>query len=874
MILRIHVFFRLLFFQLFFCPLFSFGESSVEVFDNVEPTIAFIGNIEGFGSGVMVSPDGLILTNYHVVNSALPLTVKAKAKHDSGYVEREYKKITVYKVHPKYDLALVKIEDANGAVFPFLKLDKVNVETGSTCYVIGNPNGGNGEVMRNSITEGLISSNERLIKKLKYLQVSAATNPGNSGGAVVNSEGQLIGLVTLKSKEAESIAFAIPSSEFSLDEFVLSNEKKSNENQGQVYKQKGDDLYNYANSFYDYKTIVVYLKEALKFYELALSEMPNDGIINLKVGRVYFKINEYTSASPYLEKALTLSPKNVEILDMMGHVAEKKGETEQALKYWLKGAFLQEKDRTLCINSAATYQFIAGNHTQAAYLFKLFVLLDRGGVSGPREYELLGKSLNKIDPLVAKFIRDKKDQSDFSLSEYEKIQLRSQEIRDTNDKEITRNRQLELRDEQVFRKVFLRRTGKAPILDGWVSKKLEGEVTNIIPVFGGAYLAIATKELKSVILFDTLSAKSVKHLPVASNDFLMAAANDKLVVYHPKMRICETFSLISMKKEKAKRLKEEVAITLFEMGLNYPSKAFISYSKEMTRTSKRYYGFLNLHTMEIEPLTPVPHEDQHAFGPGFQRDYYGDSIEGTVNKDLTRVALWSESSSPKGFTFVKINKENNTCMVSYEHNDYGTLAISSDSNYTFSTGGTIFEKGNTILKQYRDLNLFRVIDGNFFIKNDSEKKQLSVCEIFSQTTLMSYDWPVEFKLSGSFVRKSLPIYKYVVASALLNRLTIYDDKTNQFYVHELFPQGMIKGLSNSINNKLVIQAGDTWKFNLLLPDGFSARLEDAPTGMVLKNGELTWKTPANASKGVVEILLGQRDSNGNENFRILKLQVL
>ena len=123
---------------------FATGLEPDEVFTRVSPCVVKFSNIEGSGSGVVLSKEGLIITNYHVVNAPLPLEVTAKVKLSTGKVEtKTFKNIEVYKVHPEYDLALVKVE-ADGALFAPAKLisKTSEIRTGQTCFAIGNPSGG------------------------------------------------------------------------------------------------------------------------------------------------------------------------------------------------------------------------------------------------------------------------------------------------------------------------------------------------------------------------------------------------------------------------------------------------------------------------------------------------------------------------------------------------------------------------------------------------------------------------------------------------------------------------------------------------------------------------------------------------------------
>jgi putative serine protease PepD len=175
---------------------------SVDIFFNLIPN-------QGMGSGVILTPDGYILTNSHVVLNADQLEVTTT----SG---KTYKAKLIGS-DPSKDVALIKITPAAGEQLPTIALaTSDNLQVGQSVYAIGNPFG-----LKSTLTTGIISSvgrtlrapNGRLIENV--IQTDAAINPGNSGGALLNSSGQLIGINTAifsPSGTSAGIGFAVPAS--------------------------------------------------------------------------------------------------------------------------------------------------------------------------------------------------------------------------------------------------------------------------------------------------------------------------------------------------------------------------------------------------------------------------------------------------------------------------------------------------------------------------------------------------------------------------------------------------------------------------------------------------------------------------------------
>ncbi len=158
---------------------------------------------QALGSGVIVSSDGYVLTNNHVVQGAQEITVIL-------YDKREFKGKVVGS-DDRTDLAVVKI---NATELPVLKFgESKNMKTGDIVLAIGNPFG-----LNQTITMGIVSavgrSNVGIADYEDFIQTDAAINPGNSGGALVNTNGQLIGINTAifsTSGGYMGIGFAIPS---------------------------------------------------------------------------------------------------------------------------------------------------------------------------------------------------------------------------------------------------------------------------------------------------------------------------------------------------------------------------------------------------------------------------------------------------------------------------------------------------------------------------------------------------------------------------------------------------------------------------------------------------------------------------------------
>jgi serine protease Do len=161
----------------------------------------------GVGSGIVLTSDGYILTNRHVVEDSQALTVEMAdgSQYDA----------TVVALSDDQDLALVRI-DATG-LSPAIIGDSGTLEVGQTAIAIGSPLG----TFTETVTRGIISgtgrtitvadeSTGRPVTMTDLLQTDAAINPGNSGGPLLDASGAVVGVNTAVSAEAEGLGFAIP----------------------------------------------------------------------------------------------------------------------------------------------------------------------------------------------------------------------------------------------------------------------------------------------------------------------------------------------------------------------------------------------------------------------------------------------------------------------------------------------------------------------------------------------------------------------------------------------------------------------------------------------------------------------------------------
>lgn len=159
---------------------------------------------EGVGSAFVYDPNGLIITNNHVIEGASEIYVVFDRKRQV--------KATIVGRDPRTDVAVIRVEEKN---LPYLPLgDSESVRVGDWVMAIGNPFG-----LSHTVSAGIISAKGRTIQDVKgldeagyydFLQTDASINPGNSGGPLLDMAGRVVGMNTAIRAKANSIGFAIP----------------------------------------------------------------------------------------------------------------------------------------------------------------------------------------------------------------------------------------------------------------------------------------------------------------------------------------------------------------------------------------------------------------------------------------------------------------------------------------------------------------------------------------------------------------------------------------------------------------------------------------------------------------------------------------
>jgi len=255
----------------------TFTQSADEIFTNVNDAIVvveaydFDGNKSSQGSGIILKDKNILLTNFHIFAGSEKLKIKHK--------DQEIKYTEIIGLNILKDVLVLKLEDGD---FPQVKVgSSTEMKVGSKVYAIGSPLG-----MENTITEGLVGGFRKFEDKkndIEYIQISAALSPGSSGGAVLNSQGELIGISTMGMKEGENLNFAIRI------------EDALNVDLGEYSDKVKLESINYFYRGKDYFEDTKYEK-AIEYFNKFLAKVPNDAICLNFRGLTYLEMKDFEAA--------------------------------------------------------------------------------------------------------------------------------------------------------------------------------------------------------------------------------------------------------------------------------------------------------------------------------------------------------------------------------------------------------------------------------------------------------------------------------------------------------------------------------------------------------------------------------------------------
>lgn len=198
--------------------------------------VIMVSTPRGLGSGVIINSEGYAVTNAHVIQgeTAVRATVWFP-QNDSTLRRTILEDIEIIAVNNHIDLALLRLKHPDDGEFLYAPLERNEaIQVGQTVFAIGNPMG-----LEQTMSQGVISTTQRSFDGLSYIQTDTAVNPGNSGGPLFNTHGEVVGITNMGIMALQGLNFAIPTRY--VKDFIRNREAfaydKNNPNSGHKYHQ-------------------------------------------------------------------------------------------------------------------------------------------------------------------------------------------------------------------------------------------------------------------------------------------------------------------------------------------------------------------------------------------------------------------------------------------------------------------------------------------------------------------------------------------------------------------------------------------------------------------------------------------------------------
>jgi len=169
--------------------------------------VVLVKTTSGLGSGFILDERGHCVTNYHVVEQETRISITILHKNANGeFVRRQIDDVAIVALNPFFDLALLQVPVQKDIKFQPVYLARENDQReGDEVFAIGNPLG-----LERSVSQGIISTRNRNMNGITFIQTTAEINPGNSGGPLFNLRGEVVGVTNMKLLFSEGLGFAIP----------------------------------------------------------------------------------------------------------------------------------------------------------------------------------------------------------------------------------------------------------------------------------------------------------------------------------------------------------------------------------------------------------------------------------------------------------------------------------------------------------------------------------------------------------------------------------------------------------------------------------------------------------------------------------------
>ena len=292
------------------------------------------------GTGFLVSGDGKLITNHHVIEGAASAVAKAE---NGGLFPIE----GVLADDPKNDIVLLKLK---GKDLPFLTLStSATIEVGTRIAVIGSPLG-----LEGTVSEGIVSAVRDLMEHMQMLQITAAVSEGSSGSPVLDAQGDVIGIATSLARGGQSLNFATPAG--------VANVLLAKARENSAVRSLGDRLTTDEERYFGDFAHMVPARPVddhigkLKDAQVLARRYPEVTWAHSWLGMAYFDLSFYSDAAVSFKQAIKLKPDDDSDWSWLGLTYDRMGEVTNAIAAYEQSTKLNPQDGYHWFSLACAYE--------------------------------------------------------------------------------------------------------------------------------------------------------------------------------------------------------------------------------------------------------------------------------------------------------------------------------------------------------------------------------------------------------------------------------------------------------------------------------------------------------------------------------------
>lgn len=829
-------------------------------------SIVLIQDGASFGSGIVLDEQGTILTNYHVVNSPLPLKVSVKVEDrgsEKGWEEVDFEEVERVGYHPRLDLALIRIKPKTHKLFPAI-LDKQVPKVGTRVVALGNPSSSDGKPNRDRVSWGMISAPVRIVQeedKARYLQYNAQTFPGNSGGALVTREGRVIGVVTMRAGELAKQAFAIPIDEYDAKVFAPLDKRKRDPKLAAKRVKLVDDPDNYYRhreprlNRYSFERIEI-LKTALAAdplcaaaYEAIAKEL-RLGVGMDEQATWYYKAA--AEADPTLGSAAAEAVFGLISIDkledaqrVVDKALPKVKQTEELAQLTASAGFLRAKQ---------------GQNDRAAYLLawskKLAPELERPTGRDDALFQAMGK----LSAEQVRAIADLRDAKAYSISGLARF---AREAPKQPIKPSLKSRPGKVLIEEAVRRAFDPALESKPVIES----VLPTEAERVWPAYFGMYAVLEFSKLKRIGVMNLSSGKMLGFIPLPDPDALVAAGGRILLIYLPGEDQWQSWDLESLEMIVEVPNTSVWPVKSITMASDVEDQAIVVLAHKHPKSSN---GQAKLHRFDVSQLR-VSSESLFEIDVSITQ---GHTSHGTlsvcVDDDFSKVAYLdrADHSNYRAIRIRSLDRKQADRDAAYAFTtsspsgtDYRSdirWSLNGKGTHLFTNDGRVITVQGDAVDRVNNSRLYPVIGSSLALESISARpKQLrSPVNLGTEQTI---EWPKISDLRGS---------KRMIASARSQRVMVVCSRRGKHQVVLLKIQASAEAAPSA-------QPGADWKQSLNFPAGSKVTLAHGPDGMRLSadGKQLQWRVPKDHEGGVIEVLLNVVTPDGKDTYERVHITV-